>query len=715
MRRTNSIEIKVNGPSKGLQTRLPPDLQDDGKSQYLTVAENVRAERGELKAAPGYERVHVPAEQLDGEVNLIHQPNLTSSDAEIQNQPVVGTEGSLYTMAKRARNLVCPADCSLRFAALADSGRVDGAAADVAKLIRGWEPDVIVNAGDLVYPDGGTAQFDDRYETQVAKHYYWAIGGYAGQYGTGPEVNKYLPALGNHDYTDGPLSRYLAFFNLPNNERWYTVKRGPVQFFFIDSYGYGPSAAGPGGNTIAGTGAGAGVGSADLSSTGPQGQWLQAQLAASDCPWRIVVWHHPPQTSENTYYPGYAVLDWPLGQWGADVLITGHAHVYERIQRNDGVLHLTVGTGGHSLRSFVGTPVTGSQFRYSANYGAMLFDVGSTALTAKFYNRAGTLIDTVTKTTARSLSVCYTGGLSKQATGIDVKPPIVYLPKNLPFPLQAVAKYSDGTSVDITSAASWTSSATNIATVDAAGNVTGFAIGSSTVTATYQGFTDTCAVTVLADCVDQKHDIALILDRSGSMTFPTPPNANRIERLKVASKLFLDSLYDGDEVTTISFATDVKVHHGLTSDYSQASEAIDSLVGHGNTAISGAVEAAITELEGNGREGVKKLLILFTDGVANIAPGCDPGGFDPNCAMAYATSMFDAAKSRDIVCIVVALDIAIYGGGYEGIISNWATCPQLYYSVTTADGLGPVFVVLRNNVCVGPCSSGSGIGLGLLE
>ena len=77
MRRSNGTQLRVDGPSKGLITRLPTDLEDDGKSQFLTVAENVRAEKGELQAAPGYERVHLPKNQLDGEANLIHQPNLT--------------------------------------------------------------------------------------------------------------------------------------------------------------------------------------------------------------------------------------------------------------------------------------------------------------------------------------------------------------------------------------------------------------------------------------------------------------------------------------------------------------------------------------------------------------------------------------------------------------------------------------------------------------
>ena len=63
--------------------------------------------------------------------------------------------------------------------------------------------------------------------------------------------------------------------------------------------------------------------------------------------------------------------------------------------------------------------------------------------------------------------------------------------------LAATATYSDASTADVTAEASWSSSDPTKATVSA-GFVTGVAAGASTVTATYQGQTDTCAVTVTA-------------------------------------------------------------------------------------------------------------------------------------------------------------------------------------------------------------------------
>ncbi|MEU9498251.1 Ig-like domain-containing protein [Streptomyces sp. NPDC048196] len=61
--------------------------------------------------------------------------------------------------------------------------------------------------------------------------------------------------------------------------------------------------------------------------------------------------------------------------------------------------------------------------------------------------------------------------------------------------LTATATYDDSSTQDVTSAATWTSSAPSKATVSA-GFVTGVAAGSSTVTAAYSGKTSSCSVTV---------------------------------------------------------------------------------------------------------------------------------------------------------------------------------------------------------------------------
>lgn len=80
-------------------------------------------------------------------------------------------------------------------------------------------------------------------------------------------------------------------------------------------------------------------------------------------------------------------------------------------------------------------------------------------------------------------------------TALDVSPATKSLTVGQIGALTATATYDDASTATVTSSATWTSSNTAKATV-ASGFVTGIAAGSATVTATYEGFSDTCAVTV---------------------------------------------------------------------------------------------------------------------------------------------------------------------------------------------------------------------------
>src|SRR5581483_7563243 len=59
----------------------------------------------------------------------------------------------------------------------------------------------------------------------------------------------------------------------------------------------------------------------------------------------------------------------------------------------------------------------------------------------------------------------------------------VLIGQTLPF--QAVANYSDGFALDVTSAANWSSLPTSVATVDSTGLATGVAKGTATIKASF--------------------------------------------------------------------------------------------------------------------------------------------------------------------------------------------------------------------------------------
>jgi len=265
---------------------------------------------------------------------------------------------------------------STRFAVIGDFGSDDADfdERDVADLVAGWFPDFIITAGDNRY---GSISMD----AAVGKYYcdFLADAGFGSTCsGNNAASNAFFPSLGNHDYTDGAgISEYLDYFTLPGagisttgtsgSEKYYDFIQGPIHFFAINTE--------------------------ESSTFNAQKAWLQQQLAASTTPWQVVFFHSAPYSSCSSHGSD-PEMQWPFASWGADAVIAGHDHTYERLQI-DGIPYFVNGLGGMSRYSF-GTPITGSIVRYRDNYGAMLVDASDTTMTFQFINVDGTVIDTYT-------------------------------------------------------------------------------------------------------------------------------------------------------------------------------------------------------------------------------------------------------------------------------------------------------------------------------
>ena len=223
--------------------------------------------------------------------------------------------GKIYNIHYKEAN-------STRFAVIGDYGSAGQPESSVASLVKSWNPDFIITTGDNNYPNGGTSTID----ANIGQYYRQYIYPYQGIYGTGSTVNNFYPSLGNHDWliTTGGLPKpYLDYFSLPGNERYYEFVRGPVHFFVLDS---DPSE--PHGTT----------------SNSTQGQWLQAALSASTKSWNVVYLHHSPYSSGP--HGSNTTLQWPYQAWGADIVLSGHDHDYERLFVND-FPYIVNGLGGY--------------------------------------------------------------------------------------------------------------------------------------------------------------------------------------------------------------------------------------------------------------------------------------------------------------------------------------------------------------------------------
>jgi len=257
------------------------------------------------------------------------------------------------------------------FSVIGDYGSDDAHELDVANLVKNWNPDFIVTVGDNNYVNGEASTIDQN----IGQYYHDYIKPYLGNtilYGNGsPDVNRFFPVPGNHDWDASPdpsgdLTPYLKYFSLPNNERYYDFIWDDVHFFMIDS-----DPREPDGNN----------------QTSVQALWIKDKMETSTAKWKIVVLHHAPYSSSGSTN----ALRWPFKTWGADAVIAGHKHNYERLIV-DNLVYFVDGLGGYSRQSF-NSPLTESIVRYKDDYGAMLVVATYADISFYFYNVADSLID----------------------------------------------------------------------------------------------------------------------------------------------------------------------------------------------------------------------------------------------------------------------------------------------------------------------------------
>ncbi|HEX9091622.1 MAG TPA: metallophosphoesterase, partial [Anaerolineales bacterium] len=122
-----------------------------------------------------------------------------------------------------------------------------------------------------------------------------------------------------------------------------------------------------------------------------QADWLKSGLADSTSTWNIVYMHYPPYSSGKHGSTDWA--RWPYAEWGADVVLAGHDHTYERLDEN-GLMYIVNGLGGMGRYNFVDI-LDGSLERYNADYGALRVEATDKVLRFQFINHKFELIDEV--------------------------------------------------------------------------------------------------------------------------------------------------------------------------------------------------------------------------------------------------------------------------------------------------------------------------------
>lgn len=269
-----------------------------------------------------------------------------------------------------------------RLFAWGDSGLGNVAQLSVADRLAAQAGDAtfFLILGDIIYYLGQPELYDARYFTPYASLLRHLVG---------------WPTIGNHDVGLDPLGGpYLDAFHLPTNnpegsELYYSFDYGDAHFVCLDTH----------------------VNS--LAAGSPQLTWAQADLSASRARWKFVYFHVPPY-SGGTHADNPAIRDTVLPVLeaaGADVVFSGHSHVYERtyllrastIVQGDrstyskasadgGTLYVVTGTAGQS--GGLSNP-THPLMAWQAGgvLGASVIDVTSEAVRGYFLEADGTAVD----------------------------------------------------------------------------------------------------------------------------------------------------------------------------------------------------------------------------------------------------------------------------------------------------------------------------------
>jgi len=203
----------------------------------------------------------------------------------------------------------------------------------------------VLPLGDLQYEKGGLDHFR---------------ASYAPTWGRLDAIARPVP--GNHEYGTADAAGYFTYFGAvagPGPGGYYSYDIGAWHLIALNSN----------------------CGAVSCGAGSPQERWLRADLAAHPVPCTLAYWHHPRFSSgDHGDSAATAALWQALFEAGADVVLNGHDHDYERFapQTPDatsdptrGIREFVVGTGGKGHRPFRASRPN-SEVRDAKAFGALL-------------------------------------------------------------------------------------------------------------------------------------------------------------------------------------------------------------------------------------------------------------------------------------------------------------------------------------------------------
>jgi 3',5'-cyclic AMP phosphodiesterase CpdA len=211
----------------------------------------------------------------------------------------------------------------VRLAALGDLGKATPDQQALLEQLAELPIQATLLTGDLAYDSGTLPEFEA---------HFFAV------YGELLAKIPFFPASGNHDIKSDDGAAFRQVFSLfdsgsdAGRERWYSFDWGDVHVAALDTEKVGPE----------------------------QAAWLEADLAASDAPWKLVILHKPAYSS-GKHGDTASVKEHFLPLFErhrVHLVLAGHDHNYERFHPIRGVTHVVTGGGGVGTRSVGSSPET---------------------------------------------------------------------------------------------------------------------------------------------------------------------------------------------------------------------------------------------------------------------------------------------------------------------------------------------------------------------
>jgi hypothetical protein len=212
-------------------------------------------------------------------------------------------------------------------------------------LLIGAGHAAVLIVGDNQYESGTLAQYQASYDAT---------------WGRVKAITR--PVVGNHEYLSAGAAGYYAYFGAAAGDPakgWYSFDLGGWHLVVLNSNCDAVGGCGPG---------------------SPQEQWLAADLAAHRGVCTLAAWHHPRFSSGPHGDDAAFQTFWDdLYVTGADVVLNGHDHIYERFgpqtptggaDRARGLREFVIGTGGKNLTNF---PIVraNSEIRDATTFGVL--------------------------------------------------------------------------------------------------------------------------------------------------------------------------------------------------------------------------------------------------------------------------------------------------------------------------------------------------------